>query len=142
MAENIEHVDLDPNLPDDYEEEQQQEETNVDAEDADWRDESVIIINGYNPDATKNVRKDVGSKLGKMAGVIRRGYVEDQKNLREIGIKNINKGDGPNATTLFDKLKLTHNEKGKISGAEFDGVKIIVLKGKTLMEYFRDLARN
>ena len=35
MAENIELVDLDPNLPDDYEEEQQQEETNVDAEDAD-----------------------------------------------------------------------------------------------------------
>ena len=133
MAENIELVDLDPNLPDDYEEEQQQEETNVDAEDPDWRDESVIIINGSNPDATKNVRKDVGSKLGKMAGVIRRGYVEDQKNLREIGIKNINKGDGPNATTLFDKLRLTHNEKGKISGAEFDGVKIIVLKGKTLM---------
>ena len=82
MAENIELVDLDPNLPDDYEEEQQQEETNVDAEDPDWRDESVIIINGSNPDATKNVRKDVGSKLGKMAGVIRRGYVEDQKNLR------------------------------------------------------------
>ena len=64
------------------------------------RDESVSIINGL--DATMNVRKDVGSKSGKMAGVIRRGYVEDKKNLlREIGIKNINKGDGPNATTLL-----------------------------------------
>ena len=81
-----------------------------------------------------NLREDVGSKLGKMAGVIRRGYVADQKNLlREIGIKNIKKGDGPNATTLFDKLRLTHNEKGKLNGAKFDVVKIIVLKGKILM---------
>ena len=45
---------------------------------------------------------------------------------------SINKGDGPSEKTIFEKLKLTVNSKGKINGAEFDGVKIIVQKGKTL----------
>ena len=45
---------------------------------------------------------------------------------------NINKGDGPSAKTLFEKLKVTVNRKGKINGAEVDGVRIIV-KGTKLV---------
>ena len=45
-----------------------------------------------------------------------------------MGIK-INKKDSP---SLFERLKVTINRKGKPNGAEFDGVKIIELKGKKL----------
>ena len=46
-------------------------------------------------------------------------------------------GDGPSAKTLFEKLKVMVNRKGKINGAEFDGIRIIVQKGKKL-EYTED----
>ena len=69
---------------------------------------------------------------------MRRSYTEDKKNLlREMRI-NINKGDGPFAKTVFEKLKVTVNRKGKMNGAEFDGVRIIVQKGKKL-EYTEDV---
>ena len=99
--------------------EEQQEETNVDT---DWRDQSMIIIDGSNPDAgIPNPRKD--------AAAIKRAYTEDKKSLlREMGIR-INKKDSP---SLFERLKVTINRKGKPNGAEFDGVKIIELKGKKL----------
>ena len=62
----------------------------------------------------------------KDAGVMRRPYTEDKKNLlRELNI-NVNKGDGTSARSLFERLKVTVNRKGKINGAEFDGVRIIV----------------
>ena len=63
---------------------------------------------------------------------MRRAYTEDKKNiLRELNI-NVNKGDGPSARSLFGRLKVTVNRKGKINGAEFDGVRIIVQRGKRL----------
>ena len=34
---------------------------------------------------------------------------------------------------VFEKLKVTVNSKGKVNGAEFDGIKIIVQKGKKLV---------
>ena len=92
-----------------------------------------------------NPRKD--------AGVIRRAYTEDKKNLlRELGIQ-LNKGDGPSAKSVFEKLKVTVNRKGKVNGAEFDGVRIIVQKGKKLVytedvkklpkvTEFKELAKN
>ena len=43
---------------------------------------------------------------------------------------NINKGDGPAAKSVFEKLKVTVNRKGKVNGAEYDGTRIIVQKGK------------
>ena len=46
---------------------------------------------------------------------------------------NINKGDGPPAKTLFEKLKVTVNRKVEFNGAEFDGIRIIVQKGKKLV---------
>ena len=64
---------------------------------------------------------------------MRRAYTEDKKNLlRELNI-NVNKGDGPSARSLFERLKVTVNRKGKVNGAEFDGVKIIIQRGKRLV---------
>ena len=109
------------------EEEEEEQETSTD-----WRDKSVIIgplREGL--DEEKNTDKELGKKLG----AIKRSYREDKMNLlREIGV-NINKGDGPSAKTLFEKV--TVNRKGKINGAEFDGVRIIAQKGKKL-EYTED----
>ena len=45
---------------------------------------------------------------------------------------NINKGDGPNAKSVFEKLKVTVNRKGKVNGTEYDGSRIIVQKRKKL----------
>ena len=99
----------------------------------DWRDQSIVIIDTSNPDAKiPNPRKD--------AGVIRRAYTEDKKSLlREMGI-NINKGDGPSAKAVFEKLKVTINRKGRVNGAEYDGTRIIVQKGKRLV-YTEDVKK-
>ena len=71
---------------------------------------------------------------------MRQSYTEDKKNLlRELGIY-LNKGDGPFAKSIFEKLKINVNSKGKVNGAEFDGVKIIVQKGKKLV-YTEDVKK-
>ena len=116
--DDIELDNLD-NKPGEEPEEQQEQETNID----DWGDQSIVIIDTSNPDAEiPNPRKD--------AGVIRRAYTEDKKNLlREMGV-NINKGDGPSAKTVFEKLKITVNRKGRVNDAEYDGTRIIVQKGE------------
>ena len=55
-------------------------------------------------------------------------------NDRKIFLKNalnvsLNKGDGPNSTTLFDNLQLTNDQRsGKNNGAKYKGTKIIVVK--------------
>ena len=54
-----------------------------------------------------------------------------------LKVANTNKGDGPSAKTLFEKLKVAVNRKGKMNGAEFDGVRIIVQKGKKIRIYGR-----
>ena len=92
-----------------------------------------MIIDTSNPDAEiPNLRKD--------AGVIRRAYTEDKKSLfREMGI-NINKGDGPSAKAVFEKIKVTVNRKGRVNGAEYDGTRIIVQKGKRLV-YTEDVKK-
>ena len=111
------------------EEEAEEEETNIDT---DWRDKSVVIIGGFNPEIREGLdeEKNADRELGKKLGAMRRSYTEDKKNLlREMRI-NINKGDGPSAKTVFEKLKVTVNRKGKMNGAQFDGVRIIVQKGK------------
>ena len=117
--------------PEEQEEpEQHEEETNIDD---DWRDQSIVIIDTCNPDAEiPNPKKD--------ATVIRRAYTEDKKCLlREMDV-NINKGDGPSAKTIFEKLKVTVNRKRRVNGAEFDGVRIIVQKGKRLV-YTEDMKK-
>ena len=125
----MDDIELD-NLGKDQPIEPEEEETNTD-----WRDESVIIIGGFNPEIRQGLdaEKQADRELGKIQGVRNRGYTEDKKNLlRELGIY-LNKGDGPFAKSIFEKLKITVNSKGKVNGAEFDGVKIIVQKGKKLV---------
>ena len=127
----MDEIELD-NLGEDQpiEPEEGEEET-----DMDWRDESVVIMSGMNPDLRQGLEeeKQADRELGKIQGVRNRGYTEDKKNLlKELGI-SLNKGDGPFAKSIFDKLKLTVNRKGKINGAEFDNVRIIVQKGKRLV---------
>ncbi|CAB3978151.1 Hypothetical predicted protein [Paramuricea clavata] len=93
-------------------------------------DESILIPVGFNPGvdgsrpsgSTPNIRRD--------AGVMKRAYTLDKKDFlkRELGV-NINKGDGPSSTIIFDKMKLTVNKAGtKINGATFRDVKIIISK--------------
>ena len=85
-------------------------------------------------------KKNADRELGKKIGAMRRSYTEDEKNLlRELGI-NINKGDGPSVKNVFEKLKVTVNRKGKMNGAEFDGARIIVQKGKKLV-YTEDVKK-
>ena len=125
MDEGIELDNLGEDQP--VEPEEGEEETNMD-----WRDESIIE---FNPEIRQGLEeeKQADRELGKIQGVRNRGYTEDKKNLlRELGIY-LNKGDGPFAKRIFEKLKITVNSKGKVNGAEFDGVRIIVQKGKKLV---------
>ena len=87
-------------------------------------DESILIpIDGSRPSgSTPNIRRDVG--------VMKRSYTLDKKDFlkTELGV-NINKGDGPSSTIIFDKMKLTVNKaRTKINGATFKDVKIIISK--------------
>ena len=90
-----------------------------------------------NPDA--NVRgnldamREADRDLGRGIGVRRRAYTEDKKSLlREMGV-NVNKGDGPSSTAVFERLRVTENRKGQRVG-EFEGKKIFVRKGKVFTE--------
>ena len=107
-------------LPEDREEDREDQET---AFDDDWRYKSILGLDDNPGGEIPKPKKD--------AGVIRRAYTEDKKNLlRELNI-NFNKGDGRSlGKVLFERLKVTVNRKGKINGAEFDGVRIIVQRGK------------
>ena len=132
MDEGIELDNLGEDQP--VEPEEGEEETNMD-----WRDESIIE---FNPEIRQGLEeeKQADRELGKIQGIRNRGYTEDKKNLlRELGIF-LNKGDGPFAKIIFEKLKITVNSKGKVNGAEFDGVKIIVQKGKKLV-YTEDVKK-
>ena len=134
----MDEIELD-NLGEDpipEEEEEGEEETNTD-----W-DKSVIIMSGMNPDLRQGLEeeKQADRELGKIQGVRDRGYTEDKKNLlKELGI-SLNKGDGPFAKSIFDKLKVTVNRKGNINGAEFENVRIIVQRGKRLV-YTEDVQK-
>ena len=128
MDEDIELDNLGEDQP--IEPEEGEEETNTD-----WRDESVIIMSGFNPEIRQGLKEQKRMDTNipnprKDAGVIRRAYTEDKKNLlKELDI-SLNKRDGPFAKSVFEKLKVTVNRKGKVNGAEFDNVRIIVQKGK------------
>ena len=133
MDEGIELDNLGEDQPVEPEE-GEEEETNMD-----WRDESLIE---FNPEIRQGLeeKKQADRELGKIQSVRNRGYTEDKKNLlRELGIY-LNKGDGPFAKSIFEKLKITVNSKGKVNGTEFDGIKIIVQKGKKLV-YTEDVKK-
>ena len=91
--------------------------------------------NGIFDDPLKGLEAErrADRELGVGLGVKKRAYTEDKKNLlRDLNI-NVNKGDGPSARSLLERLKVTVNRKGRINGAELDGVRIIVQRGKKLV---------
>ena len=102
------------------------EETNLDdgegAGNLEW-DNSILVPQGFNPDLGKIPDDPRGLK---------RVFTQDRK----IFLKNalsvrLNKGDGPNSTTIFDNLQLTNDQRSrKNNGAKYKGVKIIVMKDR------------
>ena len=82
---------------------------------------SITVPQGFNPDIKGVPETPKGLK---------RIFTNDRK----IFLKNalsvsLNKGDGPNSTTLFDNLQLTNDQcSGKNNGAKYKGTKIIVVK--------------
>ena len=75
MDEDIELDNLGEDQPIEPEE-GEEEETNTD-----WRDESVIIIGGFNPDIRQGIEeeKQADRELGKKIGVMRRSYTKIKK---------------------------------------------------------------
>ena len=110
----------------------EQEETNLDDNRPD--DESVLIIDGSNPDFTR-VDDDEPSTSGipdarRDAGDMRRALTYDKKRVlkEELGV-TINKGAGPNSTLIYDNLEFKFNEKtGKATGATYYGKELLVLR--------------
>ena len=136
MAENIELGEIGERENDFEEETNQVEETNIDEnqENDDLLlgdnelNKSIPVPSGFNPDV---VNRETFKNTRQNDGVLRRVFTRDRKSfLRDALDININKGDGPNFTILFDNLGLTNNKgTGKNNGANYKGVKIIVLKG-------------
>ena len=104
-------------------------------------DESVLIIDRSNPVFTRPSTSEVPN-VGRDVGVIRRHIIYDKKQFLKKGLGiNVNKRDGPNASILFDELKITTGKNNKINGATYKGKKILVLKnGK--MEYSSDKSKS
>ena len=127
----MDEIELD-NLGEDQpvEPEEGEDETDIDRE---WRDESIVIISGMNPDQVQTQAEvPVQVRRQGLETILERQYTEDKKNfLKEIGI-HLNKGDGPNAKRIFEKLRLNMGKKG-YTGAEFENVRIVVQKGKRLV---------
>ena len=100
--------------------------------DYDWDDWQETTFN--HPDVRENLdaMKEADRELGLGLGAKKRTVTETKKAiLWELDIK-VRKGDGPNTKSLLDRLRLTEGKKGNVNGMEFDGVKIIVLEGKTM----------
>ena len=128
MADNIELNEIgDRNEP--AEDEVEEEETDLGGtDDLEWDNtqddpnQSISVPQGFNP--------DLGEAPEAPSGSMKRVFTRDRK----IFLKNalnvsMNKGDGPNSTTLFDNLQLTNDQRtGNNNGAKYKGVKIIVVK--------------
>ena len=130
MAENADDIELE-----DLDRERETQRANEEEETSftDVGDESILIIDGSNPVFTRvdddgpstseipNARRD--------AGVMRRHIIHDMKQFLKKGLGlTINKGDGPNSTIIYDKVRFTTNKDNKINGATYKGKKILILK--------------
>ena len=123
---NNENIELEEITLIENDDEVGQEETNLD--DLEWDNtqdvpnQSIPVPQGFNP--------DLGEAPEAPSGSMKRVFTRDRK----IFLKNalnvsMNKGDGPNSTTLFDNLQLTNDQRtGNNNGAKYKGVKIIVVK--------------
>ena len=131
MAENADDIEL-KDLDRERETQQANEEDKTSfTDDRRPGDESILIIDGSNPVFTRvdddgpstseipNARRD--------AGVMRRHIIHDMKQFLKKGLGiTINKGDGPNSTIIYDKLRFTTNKDNKINGATYKGKKILI----------------
>ena len=95
------------------------EETNLD--DLGW-DQSIFVPQGFNP--------DLGKAPEGPSSFMKRIFTRDRKKFLKNALNvSLNKGDGPNSTTLFDNLQFTNDQRsGNNNGAKYKGVKIIVVK--------------
>ena len=79
MAERIELGEIGERPEEEQQPEDQQEETNVDD---DWRDESIVIIDGSNPDAVRGNQEEMKAadrELGKKIGTSEKGIRKIRK---------------------------------------------------------------
>ena len=108
----------------------EEQETNFDDQENPLN-QSIMAIDTSNPNFKTAAEKKLNTVLAnneplqKVHANNEKLGIQKGKNLfRELGF-NINKGDGKFSKQVFEKLKVTVNTKGKVSGAENDGTKII-----------------
>ena len=108
----------------------EEQETNFDDQENPLN-QSIMAIDTSNPNFKTAAEKKLNTVLANNeplqkvhANNEKLGIQKGKNLLRELGF-NINKGDGKFSKQVFEKLKVTVNTKGKISGAENDGTKII-----------------
>ena len=129
--ENIDLENLDrERLPDQTNEEEEEETSFIDG-----NHESVLVIDGSNPNFT---RVDVDDKPSTSRIPDARRDAGDTKRSMTAGIKvnikkwlgvTINKGDGPNSTLVYDNLRFTCGKNEEPNGVVYKGKKILILRG-------------
>ena len=121
-----------------YEEEEQQKQQQIDDKDEDNNEDDDLLNNQGIHDRLERLRDpETPFRLGtevpnvkKDVSNINRSSTEDKKHfLKEVFDNNFLKTAGPHSESLFDGLHVTLDVKGKVSGATFDGEKILVRKG-------------
>ena len=134
MAENADDIELEDLSRE--REMQADEEDETSFTDDRPGDESILIIDGSNP---VFARVDDGPStseipnVGRDVGVMKRHIIHDTKQFLKKGLGiTINKGDGPNSTIMYDKLRFTTDKDNKINGATYKGKKILILKSGEL----------
>ena len=143
MAENADNIEI-KDLDRERETQQANEEEETSFIDDDRPvDESILIIDGSNPVFTRvdgdDVRRDneemrdADRDLGRGIGAKRRKVIHNMKQFLKEGLGiTINKGDGPNSTIIYDKVRFTTGKDNKINGATYKGKKILILRGGEL----------
>ena len=137
MAENVDDIELK-----DLDRERQQvigeEETSFMDNDREPGGESILIFDGSDPVFTR-VDTDGPStskipNVGRDVGVMRRHIIHDMKQFLKKGLGlTINKGDGPNSTIIYDKVRFTTDKSNKINGATYKRKKNLILKDGKLI---------
>ena len=128
MAENVDDIELE-DLGRERQQVIEEEETSFIHD----GDKSILIIDSSNPVFTR-VDTDEPStseipNVGRDVGVMRRHIIHDMKQFFKKGLGiTINKGDGPNSTIIYDKVRFTTDKDNKINGATCKGKKILILK--------------
>ena len=142
MAENADDIELE-DLDRERETQRANEEEETSFTDDRPGDESILIIDESNPVFTRvdgdDVRRNneemrnADRDLGRDIGVMRRHIIHDMKQFLKKGLGiTINKGDGPNSTIIYDKVRFTTDKDNKINGATYKGKKILILRGGEL----------